>query len=118
MKKLLPVVAMFVLVLVMGGCSQQGGASPFANVKEMPLEERQKILEGFEARNNSPEGKKRFEVQCKMGAPESNMDWQEIKNALDEQDFEAFWVIEREGFYDEHDKCIAEDAAYVHEHVK
>ena len=97
---------------------QQGGASPFANVKEMPLEERQKILEGFEARNNSPEGKKRFEVQCKMGAPESNMDWQEIKNALDEQDFEAFWVIEREGFYDEHDKCIAEDAAYVHEHVK
>ncbi len=97
---------------------QQGGANPFANVKEKPLEERQKILEGFEARNNSPEGKKRFEVQCKMGAPESNMDWQEIKNALDEQDFEAFWVIEREGFYDEHDKCIAEDAAYVHEHVK
>lgn len=27
MKKLLPVVAMFVFVLVMGGCSQQGGAS-------------------------------------------------------------------------------------------
>ena len=92
--------------------------SPFGNVKEMPLEERQKILDGFNARNNSPEGKKRFEVQCKMGAPESNMNWQEIKNALDEQDFEAFWVIEREGFYDEHDKCIADDAAYVHANVK
>ena len=97
---------------------QQGGGSPFANVKELPLEERQKILDGFEARNNSPEGKKRFEVQCKMGAPESNMDWQEIKNALDEQSFEAFWVVEREGFYDEHDKCIADDAAYIRENVK
>ncbi len=90
----------------------------FGNVKELPIEERQKILDGFNARNNSPEGKKRFDVQCPMGAPESNMDWQEIKNALDEQDFEAFWVIEREGFYGDHDQCIAEDAAYVHEHVK
>ena len=90
----------------------------FGNVKELPIEERQKILDGFLARMNDPEGKKRFDVQCPMGAPESNMDWQEIKNALDEQDFEAFWVIEREGFYDEHDKCIAEDAAYVHEHVR
>ncbi len=90
----------------------------FGNVKELPLEQRQKILDEMTARNNSPEGRKRFEVQCPMGAPESNMNWQEIKNALDEQDFEAFWVIEREGFYDEHDKCIAEDAAYVHEHVK
>ena len=79
---------------------------------------RQEILAGFKARMNDPEQAKRFSVQCKMGAPESNMNWQEIKNALDEQDFEAFWVIEREGFYDEHDKCIAEDAAYVHEHVK
>ena len=73
---------------------------------------------GFEARNNSPEGKKRFAVQCKLGAPESNIDWQEIKNALDEQDFEAFWIVEREGFYDEHDKCIAEDCAWLKEHVK
>ena len=97
---------------------QKGGGSPFGNVKELPLEERMKILEGFKARMNDPEQAKRFSVQCKMGAPESNMNWQEIKNALDEQDFEAFWVIEREGFYDEHDKCIAEDAAYVHEHVK
>ncbi len=96
---------------------QHAGAGLFANVKEMPVEERQKILDGFNARNESEEGKKRFAVQCKMGAPESNMDWQEIKNALDEQSFEAFWVVEREGFYDEHDKCIAEDAAYIREHI-
>ncbi len=95
---------------------QDGG--PYAHPAEMSLEERQKILDQFEARNNSPEGKKRFEVQCKMGAPESNMDWQEIKNALDEQDFEAFWVVEREGFYDDHDTCLKNDCAYVKEHVK
>ena len=94
-----------------------GHANPFANVKEMPLEERQKILDGFNAHMNSPEGKKRFEVQCPMGAPESNMNWQDIKDALDEQDFEAFWVVEREGFYDEHDKCIADDAKWIKENI-
>lgn len=70
---------------------EAGHANPFANIKEMPLEERQKILDGFNAHMNSPEGKKQFEVQCPMGAPESNMNWQDIKDALDEQDFEAFW---------------------------
>ncbi len=97
---------------------QQDSGSFFAKAAEMPLEERRKILESFEAQQNSPEGKKRFEVQCKMGAPESNIDWQEIKNALDEQDFEAFWVVEREGFYGEHDKCLADDCKYVKEHIK
>ena len=92
--------------------------SPFAHVAEMSLEERQAMLDQFTARNESPEGKKRFEVQCKMGAPESNMDWQEIKNALSEQSFEAFWVVEREGFYDEHDKCIAEDCQWIKDHIK
>ena len=52
-----------------------------------------------------------------MGAPESNMNWQDIKDALDEQDFEAFWVVEREGFYDEHDKCIADDAKWIKENI-
>lgn len=94
------------------------GGSPFANVKELPLEQRQKMLEEFTARNESPEGKKRFEVQCKLGAPESNMDWQEIKNALDEQDLEAFWVVERENFYDDHDKCLAEDCTWLKEHIQ
>ena len=96
---------------------EAGHANPFANVKEMPLEERQKILDGFNAHMNSPEGKKQFEVQCPMGAPESNMNWQDIKDALDEQDFEAFWVVEREGFYDEHDKCIADDARWIKENI-
>ncbi|MCH5353861.1 MAG: sugar phosphate isomerase/epimerase [Acutalibacter sp.] len=99
---------------------QEGGpkGSPFANVKELPLEKRQEILDGFTAQQNSPEGKKRFAVQCKMGAPESNIDWKEIKKALDEQDFEAFWVVEREGFYDEHDKCLADDCAWLSENIQ
>lgn len=96
----------------------QDGGSFFAKAAEMPLEERQKILDGFTAQQESPEGKKRFEVQCKMGAPESNMDWQEIKNALDEQDFEAFWVVEREGFYGDHDQCLKDDCAWLKEHIK
>ena len=91
---------------------------PGSNLKDLPLEERKKMLEQFAARSNDPGAQKRFDVQCKMGDPSSNIDWQEVKNALDEQDFEAFWVVEREGFYDEHDKCLAEDCAYIHEHVK
>ena len=97
---------------------EERGPHPFANVKELPLEERMQILENMKKGMESPEGKKRFEVQCKLGAPESNIDWQEIKNALDEQDFEAFWVVEREGFYDEHDKCLAEDCAWLKEHIR
>ena len=97
---------------------QTGGGNPFAKAAEMPLEERQKILDGFTAQQNSPEGKKRFEVQCKMGAPESNMDWKEIKKALDEQDFEAFWVVEREGFYADHDQCLKDDCAWLMENIQ
>ncbi len=93
------------------------GESPFAKAAEMSLEERQKMLEQFNARNADPAFSKRFSIQCKMGAPESNMDWQAIKDALDEQDFEAFWVVEREGFYDEHDKCIADDCAWIKANV-
>lgn len=97
---------------------QNGGGNPFAKAAEMPLEERQKILDGFTAQQNSPEGKKRFEVQCRMGAPESNMDWKEIKKALDEQDFEAFWVVEREGFYADHDQCLKDDCAWLMENIQ
>lgn len=97
---------------------KNGGGNPFAKAAEMPLEERQKILDGFTAQQNSPEGKKRFEVQCKMGAPESNMDWKEIKKALDEQDFEAFWVVEREGFYADHDQCLKDDCAWLMENIQ
>jgi len=95
---------------------QENPAAAFANVKSLPIEERQKILDGFETQMKA--GADRFNVQCKMCAPESNIDWKEIKNALDEQDFEAFWVVEREGFYDEHDKCIAEDCAWLNENIQ
>lgn len=94
---------------------QGHGGFDMAKIKALPIEERQKILEGFEARAKESEGG--FNVQCKMGAPESNIDWKEIKRALDEQDFEAFWVVEREGFYDEHDKCIADDCAWISENI-
>lgn len=90
--------------------------SPFAHVKELPLEERQKILQGFEERMKQDGG--RFAVQCKMGAPESNIDWKEIKKALDEQDFDAFWVVEREGFYDEHDQCLKDDCAWLKTNIQ
>lgn len=95
---------------------QPNPAAAFGNVKALPVEERQKILDGFTKAAEADAG--RFNVQCKMGAPESNIDWKEIKNALDEQDFEAFWVVEREGFYDEHDKCIADDCAWLTENIK
>lgn len=88
----------------------------FAHVKELPYEERLKILEQFKERDKL--NGKRFAVQCRMGAEESNINWQDIKAALDEQDFEAFWIVEREGFYDEHDKCIADDAAYIFGNIK
>lgn len=90
--------------------------SPFAHVKEMSLEERKEMLAGFNKRNEMNAG--RFAVQCKMGAAESNIDWNEIKKALDEQSFEAFWVVEREGFYADHDQCIADDCAWLKENVK
>lgn len=96
--------------------AEGGQGSPFDNVKSLSIEERQKILDGFNAAHEAR--KSDFDVQCKMGAPESNMDWQEIKNALDEQDFEAFWVVEREGFYGDHDQCIADDAAYIRNNIK
>ena len=80
----------------------------FANAKALPLQERQKMLEQFNAFLEA--GKDKMSNQCRMGAKESNLNWIEIKEALDEQDFEAFWIVEREGFYDEPDKYLREDA--------
>jgi sugar phosphate isomerase/epimerase len=93
-----------------------GMAGAFANVKSMPLEERRKMLENIEnmiAQMSAEGGPNSMDVQCKMGATESNINWKEIKKALDEQDFEAFWIVERESFYDDHDKCIAEDCEWI-----
>ncbi len=91
--------------------------SPFANLKALPVEEREKMLAEIKARMDSPESRKRFDVQCRLGAPESNIDWQEIKNALDEQDFEAFWIVEREGFYTDHDQCLKDDCEWLKAHI-
>lgn len=91
--------------------------NPFGNVKELPLEERQKILDEFTARMESGDDH-RMNVQGKMGDPDSNMDWKAIKEALDEQDFDAFWVVEREGFYGDHDQCIAEDCAWLRANIE
>ena len=96
---------------------QEARPNPFANVKEMPLEERKKILEGFEARMKAPTDGPVFNVQCKMGVQESNINWVEIKKALDEQDFEAAWIVEREGFYGDHDECIRDDCQWLIEHI-
>lgn len=90
------------------------GGSPFGDVKSMSIEERKALLAKIKA--GMPQGG--FQEQCKMGVPESNMNWQEIKNALDEQPIEAFWVVEREGFYADHDQCIKEDCAWLRENVK
>ena len=62
---------------------------------------------------------KRPVLQGKMGEPDSNMDWKEIKKALDEQSFEAFWIVEREDFYgDNHDQCLADDSAWLHANIQ
>ncbi len=91
--------------------------SMFAKVKELPLEERQKMLDNFT--KQFADAGDRFKVQGKMGEPDSNMDWKAIKEALDEQDFEAFWVVEREEFYgDDHDQCIADDCAWLRANIE
>lgn len=90
--------------------------SMFAGVKELPVEEREKMLEKIKA--GMAQNAMEFNVQGKMGAADSNMNWVEIKKALDEQDFDAFWVVEREGFYADHDQCIADDCAWLRKNVE
>jgi len=101
------------------GEKQDPGAA-FGNIGEMSVEERQKILDEFNERmkKGAQPAPKGMDVQCKMGAPESNIDWAEIKKALDEQDFEAFWVVEREGFYDETNVCLADDCKWLRDNIK
>jgi len=95
---------------------QQNPGSFLENVMEKSIEEREKILEGFNEMMKA--GAYKMDNQCKMGAPESNIDWKEIKAALNEQDIEAFWIVEREGFYDDdNEKCIAEDLEWLKENI-
>ena len=85
--------------------------TPWEDPRLMPLEKRQAIVEQI-LKEEAASGKN-GDDQCPMGAPDSNIDWKEIKRALDEQNIEAFWIVEREGFYGEHDACIEEDCAYI-----
>ena len=95
---------------------QNNPASFFENVMEKSVEERQKILDGFNEMMKA--GSHKMDNQCKMGAQESNIDWKEVKAALDEQDFEAVWIVEREGFYDDdHDKCLREDCEWLRANI-
>lgn len=96
--------------------TQQHG-NPFANIMELPVEERQKMLDEMEARMKERAASQPI-VQCPIGAPESNIDWQEIKNALDETSPDAFWIVEREEFYGDHDQCIADDCKWLTENIK
>ncbi len=90
--------------------------TPFAGAKLLPLAERQKMYDDYLAHVNprNPE----FACQCKIADETSNIDWKEIKKALDEQSFEAFWVVEREYFYTDHDECLREDCAWLMENIK
>lgn len=95
---------------------QEGTKNARPNFSSMSLEEKKAMLAKFEAGAGQPNP--RFDPQCKLGDETSNIDWNAIKAALDEQDFEAFWVVEREGFYDEHDKCLSEDCMWLRENIK
>ena len=92
------------------------GRNFFEGVKEKPLAERQKMYDDYLAHVDprNPE----FSCQCRIADPNSNIDWKEIKKALDEQDFEAFWVVEREYFYTEHDQCLADDCKWLMENIQ
>lgn len=89
---------------------------PMPDTASMTLEQKQQLLKDMEARFAAM---KRPVLQGKMGEPDSNMDWKEIKKALDEQSFEAFWIVEREDFYgDNHDQCLADDSAWLHANIQ
>ena len=90
--------------------------SPFEGIMEKTVEERQKILEDFQ-KNVGPVNPE-IACQCPIADEHSNLDWLEIKKALDEQSFEAFWVVEREYFYKDHDECLREDCAWLTENIR
>ena len=98
---------------------QPQGGGPFGgDPLELPIEERQKILEGMQKRFAEREGEPRPNVQCPIAAFESNIDWKDVKAALDETNPGALWIVEREEFYGDHDQCIADDAKWLKENIQ
>lgn len=100
----------------------EGGNHPMLpDATKMSREERQKMFEEMMKHfaETAPKGADSPlpQRQCPIADPTSNIDWKEIKAALDECSPDAFWVVEREEFYDEHDKCIADDAKWIAENL-
>lgn len=95
------------------------GGSPFGGIDPMTLslEERKAMVEKIKASFMTGDNSRTY-MQCPMGAKTSNIDWKEIKKALDEQDFDAFWVVERENFYTDHDQCLADDCKWLRENIE
>ena len=65
-------------------------------MKELPIEERQKILDGFTKR--AAEGSSRFNVQCKMEHLSQHRLERDQKPLMSKT--LGFLNVEREGFYD------------------
>lgn len=93
-------------------------SNPFEglDISSMSLQERQAIVDQIKA-GMAAGSSLDTTMQCRMGDSGSNINWHEIKAALDEQDFDAFWIVEREHFYDEHDKCLADDCRWLRENI-
>lgn len=97
--------------------AQEDHGNPFQNIMELPVEQRQKMLDDME-KHMAEMDAQRAHTQCPIGAPESNIDWVDIKKALDETSPDAFWIVEREEFYGDHDQCIADDCKWLSENIK
>ncbi len=102
--------------------ADNGGFAGFPDMTKMSREERQKAFDQMMASfgKHAPGPQNELpQRQCPMGDPTSNIDWTEIKAALDASSPDAFWVVEREEFYgDDHDQCIADDAKFIRENIK
>jgi len=86
------------------------------NFAVMTDKERQAALEKVKQTMSDMDMK--TNIQCRMGADESNIDWLEIRKALNEQDFEAFWVVERESFYADRYECLKDDCDWLKGHIR
>lgn len=95
----------------------EGAGHSMPDFTKLSAEEKKAFVDGFKTRMAAIE-ERNLLLQCKMGAPESNINWKDIKAALDEQDFEAFWIVEREGFYSDRVSCLTDDYRWLTENIK
>ncbi|MBR2122642.1 MAG: sugar phosphate isomerase/epimerase [Lachnospiraceae bacterium] len=95
----------------------EGAGHSMPDFSKMTAEERKAFVDGFN-KMLAPVYDRTLRLQCRMGAPESNINWNDIKAALDEQDFEAFWIVEREGFYADRVSCLTDDYRWLTENIR